>query len=149
MPRPTFYLDPVTGSKFGRTMPEGIPTLLVGPAGPYTTGIAQAVQLIVYGRNAFADEYRYVLSDPFHILMLYTPLALFPDFQIVRGIWMLLAELALLVIVWLSFRLAEWEPPGWLLALLICSLRQFHCSMENPLKAGMVTPRKPGGFSMA
>src|SRR5215208_305774 len=113
------FLDPIPGSKLGRTMPDGVPILLVRPTGPYTTAVAQRVQQIVYGRNAFTNEYRYVLNDPFYIVLLYAPLALIPDFQIVRGLWMLLAEVALLFIVWLSFRLAEWEPPSLLLAGLI------------------------------
>src|SRR5215216_1419948 len=80
------------GAKYGRAMPEGAPVLLVTDVSLYSTVIARQVQQLVYGRNAFASEYRYVLNDPFYIVLLYTPLALIPDFQIVRGLWMLLAE---------------------------------------------------------
>src|SRR5215216_20 len=40
-------------------------------AEPYSRAIAERVQQIVYQRIAFANEYRYVLSDPFYILLLY------------------------------------------------------------------------------
>ena len=86
---------------------------------PYSRAIAERVQQIVYERIAFANEYRFVLSDPFYILLLYTPLALFPKFEIARGIWMLLAEAALVFTVVFSVRLSEWEPPRGLYFLLI------------------------------
>ncbi len=120
-----------TGSKYGRLMPDGAPELLITPLDLYGTTIAHSVQQIVYGRNASANEYRYVLSDPFYIVLLYTPLAFVPefinwlvpsaqaDFQLVRGIWMLLAEIALVATVLFSFSLSEWEPPRGLYFLLI------------------------------
>ncbi len=113
------YLDTTAGAKFGRVMPDGDTVMLVTQIDPYGTTVAQSVQQIVYGRNAFANEYRYVLNDPFYVVLLYTPLALFPDFAIARSIWMLLSEAALGFIVVFSFRLAEWEPPGWLFAGLM------------------------------
>lgn len=86
---------------------------------PYSTTIAERVQQIVYGRNAFSSEYGYVLNDPFYIVLLYTPLALFSDFSITRGIWMLFAEAALIGSVIFAVRLSEWEPPRWLYISLI------------------------------
>ena len=86
---------------------------------PYSTAIAQRVQDLIYGRNATASEYPYVLNDPFYIVLLYTPLALIPDFTLARGVWMLLSETALLGITVLSLRLSEWEPPRWLYSSLV------------------------------
>jgi hypothetical protein len=104
-----------TGSvKGGRIMPEGTLDVISRAIGPYSTEIAQRTQEIVYGRRAFSSEYTYVLNDPFFILMLYTPLALLSDFALVRGIWMLVSELALIGIVLLALNLSEWEPPRWL-----------------------------------
>src|SRR5690606_20276103 len=76
---------------------------------PYSTTIAERVQHLVYGRNAFSSEYGYVLNDPFYIILLYTPLALFSDFSLARGIWMFLSEAALVASVIFSIRLSEWE----------------------------------------
>ncbi len=86
---------------------------------PYSAAIAERTQQLVYGRNAFSSEYGYVLNDPFYIVLLYTPLALFSDFSNARGIWMLFAEAALVGSVIFSFQLAEWEPPRWLYVSLI------------------------------
>src|SRR6266487_1022967 len=85
----------------------------------YSTEIAQRTQAVVYGRAAFSSEYTYVLNDPFFIVLLYTPLALFRDFTLARGIWMLLSESALVGTTLLAFNLSEWEPPRWLYISLI------------------------------
>jgi hypothetical protein len=118
--------DTTPGDRYGRTMPGGKPVLYEKPVEPYGTEVAQSVQQIVYGRVAFASEYRYILNDPFYIVLLYTPLVIVPGvvnwlipfanvgFELVRGIWMLLSEVALFFTVLLSFRLAEWQPPRWL-----------------------------------
>ncbi|MBV6452533.1 MAG: hypothetical protein MHPDNHAH_03291 [Anaerolineales bacterium] len=86
---------------------------------PYSTTIAERVQHLVYGRNAFSGEYGYVLNDPFYIVLFYTPLALFSDFSLARGLWMFLSEAALIASLIVSIRLSEWEPPRWLYASLI------------------------------
>jgi hypothetical protein len=86
---------------------------------PYSTAIAQRVQDLTYGRNATASEYPYVLNDPFYVVLLYTPLALISDFTIARGIWMLLSEAVLVGAVLFALSLAEWQPPRWLLVLLL------------------------------
>jgi hypothetical protein len=83
---------------------------------PYGTAVAERVQQIVYGRAASADEYGYVLNDPFYIILLYAPLAVFSNFTIARGIWMLFAETALIGTTILTLRLLEWQPPRWALA---------------------------------
>ncbi len=94
---------------------------------PYSTTIAERVQQIVYGRNAFSSEYGYVLNDPFYIVMLYTPLALFSDFSLARGIWMLFAEAALVGSVVFAVKLSEWEPPRWLyISLIVFALLSFY-----------------------
>jgi hypothetical protein len=103
---------------------------VTSPDDMYGTALAQDVQQIVYGRNAFADEYRYVLNDPFYIVMFYVPLVILPNvinglfgtnigFDVVRGLWMLLSAIALVFSVLFSFRLAEWEPPRGLFLILM------------------------------
>lgn len=103
---------------------------VTSPNAMYGTALAQDVQQIVYGRNAFADEYRYVLNDPFYVVMFYVPLVILPNvinglfgtnigFDVVRGLWMLLSALALVFTVLFSFRLAEWEPPRGLFLILM------------------------------
>lgn len=86
---------------------------------PYSSTIAERVQNLVYGRTAYLNEYPYMLDDPFYIVLLYSPLALISDFAVARGIWMLVSEAAIIGIIMLSLRFAEWEPPIWMFAILI------------------------------
>ena len=107
------------GAKGARILPEGTLAVLDNTPGPYSTEIAQRTQERVYDRRAFSSEYTYVLNDPFFILLLYSPLALIPDFTLARGIWMLVAQVVLLGIVLLAFNLSEWQPRRWLYVLLL------------------------------
>jgi hypothetical protein len=81
---------------------------------PYSSKIAERTQTVAYGRQAFSSEYPYVLNDPFQIVLLYVPLALFSDFAVARGIWMLLSEAALVVLLYSFIQSLEWQPPNWL-----------------------------------
>ncbi len=104
---------------------------------PYSTTIAERVQQLVYGRNAFSSEYGYVLNDPFYIILLYTPLALFSDFFLARGIWILFAEAALIASVVFTIRLSEWEPPRWLhVSLILFALFGFY-SLQSLVSASV------------
>jgi len=98
---------------------SGARAFVVEQIEPYSRGIAELVQELVYGRRAFASEYAYVLNDPFYIVLLYTPLALFGDFSIARGLWMLLSEVALIGSVLFAFNLSDWQPPRWLSIFLL------------------------------
>lgn len=99
---------------------SGARAFLFQPVEPYGSTIAERVQFQAYGREAYLNEYPYVLNDPFYIVLLYVPLALFSDFTVAHGIWMLLSEMAAVGVVLLSVRFSEWSPPFWMLLLLIC-----------------------------
>ncbi len=98
---------------------SGARGFLLGNVEPYSSEVAQQTQTLVYGRRAQAGEYPYALNDPFPIVLLYLPLALFSNFALARGVWMLFSEFALLWLMTSFFRALEWEPPRWLLALLL------------------------------
>jgi glycosyl transferase family 87 len=112
-------IDATRGVKGMRTMPDGDSVLLIQNIHPYSSEIGRRTQQIAYGRLAFADEYAYVLNDPFYIVLLYVPLAIFQDFALARGIWMLLSEAALMGTILLALNLSEWQPPRWLYVLLL------------------------------
>lgn len=98
---------------------SGARAFLIEQIEPYSRTIAERVQEVAYGRQAFSSEYPYVLNDPFYIVLLYTPLALIPDFSVARGMWMLFSEVALIGILYLAVQLAEWTPPRWLFIALM------------------------------
>jgi len=85
--------------------------------------ILGALILLVYERAARAGEDPFLLNMPFHLLVLYFPLALIPDPIMARSVWLALTEIALLGLAYLSLRLTEWEPPRLFLVpffLLAC-----------------------------
>ena len=109
----------------------GARAFLVEKIEPYGAKVAQEVQLLAYnGRLAYSSEYPYALSDPFFIVLLYTPLvvlregvnliipsvAQYFNFIFVRTLWMFLSELALIGIILQAVRLSDWAPPRWLFA---------------------------------
>jgi Glycosyltransferase family 87 len=125
-------IDASRGVKGGRVMPDGAAILLVQQVQPYSTEIARRTQQVAYGRLAFADEYAYVLNDPFFIVLLYLPLAFIRDFELARGLWMLLSEAALMGTVLLALNLSEWQPPRWL-SILLLGYGLFHYFSFNAL----------------
>jgi hypothetical protein len=117
---------------------SGARAFLIEKIEPYSSEIARRTQEVAYGRIAFSSDYPYVLNDPFFIVLLYAPLALLWDFTLVRAIWMLLSEIALVGSVLLALNLAEWQPPRWFYVLLLGFgvLSQFSL---NSLAAGTPT----------
>ena len=102
---------------------SGARAFLLEQIEPYSSTMAERTQNVAYGRQALSSEYPYVLNDPFYVVMLYIPLALFSDFTLARGVWMLLSEVALVVLVFSLLRSLEWEPPRWLFfALMVFGL---------------------------
>ncbi len=100
---------------------SGARAFLVDHIDPYSTTVAERVQNVAYGRPALSSEYPYVLNDPFYIVLFYTPLALFSDFTVARGIWMLFSEVTLGGMIYYVLKLIEWEPPRWLLAFIVAA----------------------------
>ena len=77
---------------------------------PYGGAVASYVQEQVYGRPAAPGEKLYVLSLPFHLLMLYFPVGILGDSVLARGIDLFLSEMGLLALTFLSLRLTGWQP---------------------------------------
>ena len=97
---------------------SGARAFLVERIEPYSSTIAERTQDLAYGRQAFSSEYPFVLNDPFYVVLLYVPLALFSDFSIARGLWMLLSEAALMGLLFSFVNSLEWKPPRWLLVVV-------------------------------
>jgi len=106
-----------------------------GQTEPYSSTIAMQTQLVAYGRQAAVNEYPYVLNDPFYIVLLYTPIAIIPEFlkllyipldtemgfSVAHGIWMLLSEGAIVWVVIQFIRFMDWNPPYWIYISLIAA----------------------------
>jgi len=85
---------------------------------PYGGTVAARVQEQVYGRSAQAGEDTYILDIPFHLFMAFFPLALFPDAQVARAVWMALLEIAFGLSIYLGIRFLDRQIPLLFIALL-------------------------------
>jgi len=85
---------------------------------PYSAGVPEAVQEQVYGRPAESGEDVYILDIPFHLLILFFPLALFPDPVMARAFWMALSEIVLIVFLYFGFRLMDRRIPYIFIGLI-------------------------------
>jgi hypothetical protein len=130
----------------------GVRAFFIEQIQPYSTQIAQRTQEVAYGRPAFSSEYAFVLNDPFFIVLLYIPIALLQnlvtfispslashiDFTFLRGLWMLLSQIALIGTILFAFSLAEWQPPRWLY-ISVLGFGLFNYLSVNALVTGTPT----------
>lgn len=86
-------------------------------AAPYGDSVARLTQNLAYGRSALPGENPYFLTMPFFLLPVYFPFGLIADPVVARGLWMFVAELALIATAFLIFQLIEWEPRRFFLAM--------------------------------
>lgn len=102
---------------------NGARAFLFENSDPYSPAIANKAQVEFYGRAARPGEYPFALDIPFPLLILLFPFALLPDSLWARAAWMTLSEIGLFLLILFPFRLADWRPPRWFLALLFaCAL---------------------------
>lgn len=87
-------------------------------ADPYTGMVPDFVQSQVYGRGALQGEKPYILDTPLFLLLLYFPAGAVQSSLVVRALFLFLSEAALLVLIILGLRLADWRPRLLYLALL-------------------------------
>ena len=107
---------------------------------PYNLDVALRSQQLAYGHAATSGQNPYYLTVPFFLLPLYFPFALISDLlpvlfpskfvvdpSIVRGLWLILNEGALLATVVLIVRLIEWSPRRlFLIAFFLLSIFSFY-----------------------
>jgi hypothetical protein len=85
---------------------------------PYSAGVPERVQDLVYGRPALEGEDLYILDIPFHVLIALLPLALFPDAVVARAFWMALSEITMIAYLFFCFRLVDRRIPFFFIILI-------------------------------
>jgi len=119
---------------------NGARMFLFSHVNPYNVEVAQRAQLLAYGHAAAAGQNPYYLTIPFFLLPIYFPFALISDIMpaafpsrfavdpsIVRGLWLILNEGALLATAILILRLIEWSPRRFfLVAFFLLSIFSFY-----------------------
>jgi len=119
---------------------NGARMFLFSHVNPYNLAVAHQSEQLAYGHAAGGGQDPYYLTVPFFLLPIYFPFAfisdtlfvLFPsrfvvDPTVVRGLWLLLNEGALLVTALLVVRLIEWSAHRlFLAAFLLLSIFCFY-----------------------
>ena len=85
---------------------------------PYSTEATEAIQQGIYGRLATDTEDQVLFVYPFYTTFLLIPLVGL-SYTWVQAIWLTVLLFALVVGVVLCLRLLNWQPPLWLLSLLL------------------------------
>jgi hypothetical protein len=130
------YLLAITNNYLANLWPEGGEFALLRNGGssflleriePYSGNVPARVQEQVYGRPAESGEDLYILDIPFHLLIFYFPLALFPEASMARAFWMALSEIALAGYIYIGFRLLDRRIPNIFIGLVaIASLSSYY-----------------------
>ncbi len=116
---------------------------------PYSDEVALRIQTAAYGRAAQPGEHQLRVAYPLYSIIVFLPFALVGDFTLARALWMTVLEAALVLLAFLSLRLARWRVgPFMLILLLLFSLLWYHGF--RPLINGnaviLVTLGLVGGF---
>ena len=94
---------------------------------PYSDEAAIRIQTLAYGRPAEAGEHELRVAYPLYSMLMFLPFALISDFTTARALWMTLLECTLVIIMFLSIRLADWKPrPLLLAAMFVFGLLWYH-----------------------
>jgi len=93
----------------------GTRALLLEGISPYSNEVANRIQTSAYGRPAQAGEHELGYAYPLYAnLFFFSPFGVIGDYDAARAAWMTVLELALLMMAFLTLRIAVWEPPIWL-----------------------------------
>lgn len=116
----------------------GTRNFLTSGTSPYSDETALKVQELAYGRAAGKGEPQLRNVYPFYSMAIFFPFALIPKFEVARAVFMTILELALVLTIIFSIRLARWRPHILqLLLFVLFSLFWFHSI--RPLLDGSVS----------
>jgi hypothetical protein len=77
---------------------------------PYSDEAALRIQTLAYGRAAKPGEHELRVAYPLYSIILFFPFALIKDFATARAVWMTVLEISLVLLAFLSIRIARWKP---------------------------------------
>jgi hypothetical protein len=105
----------------------GTRSLVTQGLDPYSDEVAIKIQTMAYGRPAQPGEHELRVAYPLYSVVVFLPFALVSNFTQARALWMTVLEVALVMLTFLSLRLARWRVnPLMLGLLLIFSLLWYH-----------------------
>jgi hypothetical protein len=93
----------------------GTRVFLTQGTSPYSDDAATQIQTLAYGRPAEKGEHELRVAYPLYSIIVFFPFALIKNFTIARAVWMTILEVSVMLIAYVSIRLARWKPrlPTW------------------------------------
>ena len=88
----------------------GTRIFLLEGTSPYSSEVAERIQIQAYGHPAQEGEDEMRFAYPLYSILLFIPFSLINDFTLARSLWMTLLEVSLILICFLSIRAARWRP---------------------------------------
>jgi len=95
----------------------GARAFLVDGLNPYSNEVTHRIQLGMYGHLAEEGMDQVAFAYPLYTIYLFLPLSLISSYPQAQAIWQVILEFALLMGVFVTFRIYRWQPRPWLLAV--------------------------------
>jgi len=94
---------------------------------PYSDEVNREIQEMIFGREASSGEDKSLFVYPFYSIFIYSPYALFSDYNLARALWMTTLEISLIAITLGSLSLSQWRlHPVLIILLMIFSILWYH-----------------------
>jgi hypothetical protein len=94
---------------------------------PYSQATTDAIQRMIYGRLAHADEDQVLFVYPFYSVYIFAPFGLIANYDVARAIWMTTLEISVILLAAASLYLSRWRVgPVMLTLLLTFALLWYH-----------------------
>jgi hypothetical protein len=90
---------------------------LIDGLNPYSDEVTHKIQLGMYGHLAEEGADQVAFAYPLYTIYLFFPLSLIPSYPKAQALWQAILEFALLLAVFLTFRIYRWQPKPWLLVV--------------------------------
>lgn len=92
---------------------------LLNGQSPYSQETTEAIQNMMYGRLAKADEDQVLFVYPMFSIFIFAPFSLVGNYALARALWMTTLELAIIGLAIVSINLSHWRLPRGLLGIIL------------------------------
>ncbi|MCX6064673.1 MAG: hypothetical protein NT121_02820 [Chloroflexi bacterium] len=98
---------------------KAIQNFMMSGDSPYAESTRASIESLMYGHPAWSWQNPYFVTLPLTMLLFFLPLGWISDLVLARVIWLMVLEVGLAGMVFLSLRLARWKPHWFFLIFLL------------------------------
>jgi len=92
---------------------------LIDDISPYSENIAARIQAMAVEYQVDLVTAEFGLVAPIYVELLFIPFALIENYLLARVVWILVLELSLMAVIWLSLRVLDWQPNPFLFSAFL------------------------------